>query len=58
LRCNSFNFSKEKDDAVVLVSPTAKGWAEPALWQLQMILDDICPGGQINIETVNGYQDF
>ena len=49
---------KAKDEAVVLVSPTAEGGAEPALCQLQMILDDICPGGQIIIGTVNGYPDF
>lgn len=49
---------KAKDEAVVLVSPTSEGGAEPALCQLQMILDDICPGGQIIIGTVNGYPDF
>ena len=49
---------KGKDEAVVLVSPTAEGGAEPALCQLQMILDDICPTGQISIGTVDGYPDF
>ncbi|NLW74903.1 MAG: cobalt chelatase [Methanomicrobiales archaeon] len=49
---------KEKDEAVVLVSPTAEGGAEPALCQLQMILDDISHSGQIIIGTVNGYPDF
>lgn len=49
---------KNKEEAVVLVSPSSEGGAEPALCQLQMILDDCDKTGRIIIGTVNGYPDL
>lgn len=44
--------------AVVLVSPSSEGGADPALCQLQMVLDDVTKTGAICIGTVNGYPDL
>lgn len=49
---------RSKDECVVFVTPTAEGGSDPALCQLQMVLDDICLGGQLIIGTIDGYPDF
>lgn len=43
------------DEAVVLVSPKSEGGTDPALCQLQMVLDDVCKTGRLTIGAVDGY---
>lgn len=42
-------------EALVLVSPGSEGGADPALCQMQMVLDDCVPSGRIVIGAVGGY---
>lgn len=43
------------DEAVVLVSPKSEGGTDPALCQIQMVLDDVCKTGRLTIGAVDGY---
>ena len=44
-----------EDEAVVLVSPQSEGGTDPALCQLQMVLDDVSKTGRLTVGAVDGY---
>lgn len=47
--------SLAEEEALLLVAPTSEGDGDPSLCQMQMVMDDICPAGNIVIGAVGGY---